>query len=141
MSGKLVSGVYAAVLTPRDANGQVNADAFGANLSFLLEKGIRGFAINGATGEYCLTRSDELAILLARALEICGDAARILCGVGSAGLTETLERCSIAAATGVHAVLLPMPHFFNYFTLILKLYFELLWMHVDVNLRRINLVK
>ena len=111
---KPVCGVYAAVLTPRDANGRVDAAAFDANLAFLLDRGIRGFAINGATGEYCLTRPEELSVLLERANAVAGDSARVLCGVGSAGLRDTLERCALAEAAGVHALLLPMPHFFPY---------------------------
>lgn len=111
---KQVSGVYAAVLTPRDAHGKIDEAGFGAILRFLLDKQIRGFAINGATGEYCLTSADELRRLLAIAQEVCDGRARILCGVGSADLQDTLERCAIAAEQCVQGLLLPMPYFFPY---------------------------
>ncbi len=111
---KEVSGVYAAVLTPRDANGRIDEAGFRAILRFLLEKQILGFAINGATGEYCLTSVDELRRLLGIAQEVCDGRARIVCGVGSSDLQGTLERCAVAAEQCAHGLLLPMPYFFPY---------------------------
>ena len=58
--GKLVQGVYAAAATPRHEDGTLDEAAFRGQLEFLMQRGIQGFAINGATGEFCLTTPEEL---------------------------------------------------------------------------------
>ncbi len=113
MKPKHVQGVYAAVLTPRSASGDVDVPAFTAILHFLAEKGIRSFAVNGATGEFCLTTPPQLELLLATVQTVCKDA-EVLCGVGAAGATQTRELAAIAERAGVHGLLLPMPYFFPY---------------------------
>ncbi len=113
MKLKHVQGVYAAVLTPRSARGDVDVAAFTAIIRFLAEKGVRRFAVNGATGEYCLTTPAQLELLLATVQTTCKDA-EVLCGVGAAGTAETCELAGIAERAGVHGLLLPMPYFFPY---------------------------
>src|ERR1039457_5771993 len=70
MSKKLVSGVYPAAITPRDSDGKLDERALRKELDFLIGRGIRGFAINGATGEYCLTTANELSAAVAAAAEV-----------------------------------------------------------------------
>jgi len=111
---KPVTGVYAAVCTPRDREGVLDPTALRRTLEFLMERGVRGFALNGATGEYCLSTPGELACLLEVAAETIAGRANFLCGVGAAGLDGVLRNGRVAAAAGAQAVLLPMPHFFPY---------------------------
>ncbi len=113
MKPKHVQGVYAAVLTPRAVNGDVDVPAFTAILHFLLGKGVRRFAVNGATGEFCLTTPAQLELLLATVQAACQDA-EVLCGVGAAGVAQTRELAVVAERACVHGLLLPMPYFFPY---------------------------
>ena len=113
MKPKHVQGVYAAVLTPRTVNGDVDVPAFSALLRFLLDKGVRRFAINGATGEFCLTTPTQLELLLQTLRATCQDA-EVLCGVGAAGMAQTRELAAVAERARVHGLLLPMPYFFPY---------------------------
>ncbi|MGD0778888.1 MAG: dihydrodipicolinate synthase family protein, partial [Candidatus Solibacter sp.] len=114
MTTKLVTGVYAAVATPRCADGSVNEASFGNSLKFLMERGIRGFAINGATGEFCLTTKGELRAILAVAAEVTRGRAEYLCGIGSAGIQGAIEKGFIAIEGGAKGLLMPMPYFFRY---------------------------
>jgi len=114
MSGKLIGGVLAAVGTPRDAKGRLDEAGFCHSLEHLMQKGIEGFAINGATGEYCLTSPEELARLVALAAGIVKGRADLICGIGSAGIHGFLNLGGIAVQAGAKALLLPMPHFFPY---------------------------
>lgn len=114
MTKKNVSRVSAALLTPRRPDGSVDVTALGRLVRFLLSKGISSFAVNGATGEFCLTMPDELGIMLATVKEAGGDAAQILCGIGAPGSARAVELASIAQEHGVVTLLLPMPHFFPY---------------------------
>jgi 4-hydroxy-tetrahydrodipicolinate synthase len=114
MTTKLVRGVSAAVLTPRLADGSVDTVSLRNLLEFLLDKGISSFALNGATGEFCITTPTQLRTLLNTAREVAGDAAEFLCGVGAPDTAGSIMFARIAQDAGVKAVLLPMPYFFPY---------------------------
>ena len=114
MSSKLVQGVYAAVLTPRRADDSIDQAALAGLIRFLMAKGIHSFAMNGATGEFCLTTPAQLQTILTTVQEASGGAAEILCGVGAPGVVGAKELAAIAQAAQVKALLLPMPCFFPY---------------------------
>ena len=110
----VVSGVNAAVPTPRRADGSVDEAALRRTVVFLAEHKVVGIAINGATGEFPLTTEAELSLILDVATDAADGRMDVICGVGAAGLSGVEERISIAAEAGVKALLLPMPYFFPY---------------------------
>ena len=114
MSEKAVSGVYAAVLTPRLSDDSVDVPSLRRLIEFLLAQGISSFALNGATGEFCLTTPAQLRLILSTVKDASKGKARLLCGVGAAGTTQAIELAAIAEEEGVTALLLPMPYFFPY---------------------------
>jgi 4-hydroxy-tetrahydrodipicolinate synthase len=114
MPTKQVSGVYAAVLTPRKQDDSVDTAALTTLIRFLIAKGISSFALNGATGEFCLTTPDHLRILLSTVQQASNGKAEILCGIGAPGTALAIELAAIAQQAKVKALLLPMPSFFPY---------------------------
>jgi dihydrodipicolinate synthase/N-acetylneuraminate lyase len=114
MGQPTIAGVYAAVLTPRHEDDSVDEPALRRLLEFLLQHGIQGVALNGATGEFCLTTPEDLRRLLTVANDVCAGKAEVLCGVGAAGTRLSIELAAIAEKHGVTALLLPMPYFFPY---------------------------
>jgi 4-hydroxy-tetrahydrodipicolinate synthase len=110
----LLDGVSAAVLTPRTDTDSVAEEQFRHNLYFLLARGIRSFALNGATGEFCLTSPAELERILANASPITNFDGQFVVGIGTPGYTTSVELGRMAADAGAKAVLLPMPYFFPY---------------------------
>ena len=114
MTEKLMTGVFAAVGTPRTASGAVDESGFADVLRFLMDRGIRGFVLNGATGEFCLTTNAELRALLAVAAEVTRGRAEYLCGIGSAGILGAVANGCAAIEGGAKGLLLPMPYFFRY---------------------------
>jgi 4-hydroxy-tetrahydrodipicolinate synthase len=113
MSDKFVHGLYAAVLTPRRPDDAVDESAFARVFAFLAGRGVTAYAINGATGEFCLTSPSDLRTALSVAQKSV-PGARVLCGIGAAGTAKSLELARIAAGEGAQALLLPMPYFFPY---------------------------
>jgi len=111
---KLTQGVYAAVLTPRLQDGANDVPALRALVRFLLAHGVSRYAINGATGEFCLTTPEQLREVLQVVREESGSSAKVLCGVGGAGLTQVVELERVAEQAKVQGLLLPMPYFFPY---------------------------
>jgi dihydrodipicolinate synthase/N-acetylneuraminate lyase len=110
----LLDGVSAAVLTPRTDTDAVAEVQFRHNLYFLLARGIRSFALNGATGEFCLTSPAQLERILANASPITDFDGQFVVGIGTPGYTTSVELGRMAADAGAKAVLLPMPYFFPY---------------------------
>ena len=114
MAEAQIEGVIAAVLTPRNVDDALDAAAMTRLIEFLMQHRIFSFAVNGATGEFCLTRPDQLRAALSTVRSVAGGHATILCGVGAAGIAQTIELSHIAEDEGAAALLLPMPYFFPY---------------------------
>lgn len=111
---KLIQGTYAAAVTPRTSEGALDIPALRTWLRFLLSAGIRGFALNGATGEFPLITASEVQQLLETASEELKGKAEFLVGVGTAGTTRSIELGKLAVQAGAQGLLLPMPSFFPY---------------------------
>lgn len=106
-------GVYAALLTPRSATGELAITSYRKQLSELGKTALTGYAINGATGEFTLSSDADLE-LLTRTTRSDAPTAQILCGIGAADVFLTIRKGRIAQAAGADAALLPMPCFFPY---------------------------
>jgi 4-hydroxy-tetrahydrodipicolinate synthase len=114
MNNSLIRGLHAAVLTPRDSQGKLDESALARQLEFLLTNRVCKFLFNGATGEYCLSTSTDVNRCLQIARAILPTEASFLCGIGAAGLHETLALCTVAVEGGATGLLLPAPYFFPY---------------------------
>ena len=59
MAHRMVEGLYAAVLVPRDSGGRLDERGFRRTVEFLVDRSVNRLVVNGATGEYCLTPAEE----------------------------------------------------------------------------------
>lgn len=109
-----VTGVFAAVLTPRNTGGDIDSKALEHSLEFLISKGIEGFALNGATGEFCITTPQELETILQVTANVTRGKASFIAGIGAASERTAVQLGKIASRSGAAALLLPMPYFFPY---------------------------
>jgi 4-hydroxy-tetrahydrodipicolinate synthase len=114
MSNVEVSGVFAALPTPRNAEGSIDVPALCKLVHFLTRSGISSFAVNGATGEFCLTSPEELHTMLSTIRAAGGGKARMLCCVGAASAKQSIELARVSESEEAEALLLPMPYFFPY---------------------------
>ena len=106
-------GVYAALLSPRASNGELDTTSFRQQVIELNRFGLRGYAINGATGEFTIVSDTDVDELVCVARQEAPEA-EILCGIGAGDLRLTVRRARVAQLAGAHAALLPMPNFFPY---------------------------
>lgn len=106
-------GVYAALLSPRASDGDLDATSFQQQVIELNRFSLRGYAINGATGEFTISSDEDIDVLVRTARQEAPQA-EILCGIGAGDLRLTVRRAGIAQLAGAHGVLLPMPSFFPY---------------------------
>ncbi len=110
----MISGVCAAVLSPRNGDDTIDVAALRILLGFLISKGIRAFAVNGATGEYCLNNPTTLRTLIKEVRLVAGNDAQILCGIGAASEHAAVSLATVAEEEEVTGLLLPPPFFFPY---------------------------
>jgi Dihydrodipicolinate synthase/N-acetylneuraminate lyase len=105
--------VYAALLSPRAIDGELDKTSFRQQVIELNRFSLRGYAINGATGEFTIVSDTDVDVLVRVARQEAPEA-EILCGIGAGDLRLTVRRAHVAQLAGAHAALLPMPNFFPY---------------------------
>lgn len=106
-------GIFGPVVTPFDANGDVDDAAFAANIRVHLAAGLHGIVVAGSTGEAAYLGQDELLRLvdLARR-EIRGDRLLIV-GTGTESTRGVIARNRAVAERGADAVLVLAPHYYG----------------------------
>lgn len=112
----IFSGVYAALLTPRGDSGEILWPVFEENAAFLLNAGVDGLCVNGATGEYPMATDEERVEAARRARALAGSTALVFSAIGGASLDQVKELGAQAQDAGCDGVLIPGPHFFKYAT-------------------------
>ena len=114
MAHHRIDGLFAAVATPVQEDGRVDFHTFDRLVDFLVEAGVSGICIAGATGEYPhFETADRTAIVRRAAGRLPRDRA-LLVGIGAPSMRQVVELGEEAMAAGSRAVLLPMPMFFRY---------------------------
>lgn len=123
-AAKPVEGVWAALLIPRTASGELDSKALAREVNFLRNKGLSHVVLNGATGEYIRTSREDFRRALAVVKESTGKEGEFLCGIGAADFSSSVTLGRWAFEAGAHAVLLPAPYFFPYSQEDLQYYFR-----------------
>jgi 4-hydroxy-tetrahydrodipicolinate synthase len=109
-----LEGLFAAVATPIDNDGQFDGPTFDRLVDFLLAAGVDGICIGGATGEYPHFELFERIAVIRRAAQRLPADRALLVGIGSSSVRRTLTLGEAAMSAGARALLLPMPMFFRY---------------------------
>lgn len=107
-----VRGIYAASITPRGKNGDIDFGAAFELLDFLAKGGADGVALFTGAGEYAAIPIGERSRLTYLAVK--RSRIPVLVGVGSATLDQSVQLAREARGAGAAAVLLPPPYFYHY---------------------------
>jgi len=113
MKNALYGGVNAAVLTPMRADLSVDLDRMAAHCRWLLANGCNGLAILGTTGEANSLGVSERIAVIEGLVERGIPGARLLPGVGTPALTDTVLLARRAAELGCRGVLILPPFFYK----------------------------
>lgn len=112
MAGMLSLGaVLTAIVTPFDAHGQVNEEAFVALMHHLAEHGSEGFAVCGTTGEAATLNDEEHLGLIELALRERPAGTSIVAGTGSNDTAHAVKLTERASELGVDATLSVTPYY------------------------------
>jgi 4-hydroxy-tetrahydrodipicolinate synthase len=113
-AANLLNGVFAAIPTPTGDNGQIDYSTLERLVEFVLDAGIQGVCVGGATGEYPHFESSERKAIVRRVASILPDDRVLLVGIGGPSVRHVVELGRTAMECGSRALLLPMPMFFRY---------------------------
>src|ERR1035437_10054914 len=99
-----LKGVMPALVTPFDADGEIDEAAFRAEVRFMLGKRVHGVCVGGSTGEGHPLEKDELRRLTAAAMEEVQGRVPVMAGIISNSPRDVIARARAVADLGVEAV-------------------------------------
>lgn len=105
------SGPMPATTTPFTSEGQIDEDAFVANLTRLFDAGATGMVVAGCTGEFWALSMAERARLAKLAVEVCKGRGPAIVGTGAIGEEEVIDQIFAAKDAGADGVLVMPPYF------------------------------
>lgn len=109
-----IEGLFAAVVTPVHEDGRLDLATFDRIVDFLVERGVSGICIAGATGEYPHFETADRKTVIRRAAGRVPAGCELLVGIGAPSMRHVVELGRAAIDAGSRALLLPMPMFFRY---------------------------
>lgn len=106
-----LNGIFPALVTPFDANGNVDFRTLEKLLEFQLSRGVHGFVPLGSTGEYYAMSDAERADVLRCVKEVVGDRALLIAGTNSGSTRHVIAHTETAKKLGYDTVLLAPPYY------------------------------
>jgi 4-hydroxy-tetrahydrodipicolinate synthase len=106
----MIGGILTAMVTPFDADGRLNEEAFVDLLHHLLENGSDGVVVAGTTGEGATMADAEKLRLFELAVAEAGDAT-VIAGTGSNDTAHSIELTERAGELGVDGMLVVTPYY------------------------------
>jgi 4-hydroxy-tetrahydrodipicolinate synthase len=103
--------VLTAIVTPFDARGQVNDEAFVALMRHLADNGSDGFVVAGTTGEASTLTDEEQLALIGLAVAERPPGKTIVAGTGTNDTRHAVHLTGRASELGVDAVLSVTPYY------------------------------
>jgi 4-hydroxy-tetrahydrodipicolinate synthase len=108
-----VKGVIAAIVTPFDANGQVNPPAIETIVEYLVSGGVHAIMTTGGTGEFPMMLREERKYVTQLIAEQVNKRVPVIAGTASCSTQETLLLMEDAAEAGADAAIVVAPFYFK----------------------------
>jgi 4-hydroxy-tetrahydrodipicolinate synthase len=108
---KSLGTILTAIVTPFDAQGRVNEEAFVALMGHLAENGSDGFVVAGTTGEASTLTDEEQLGLIDLAVKERPSGTTIIAGTGTNDTREAVYLTERATALGADAMLSVTPYY------------------------------
>ncbi|WP_291313779.1 4-hydroxy-tetrahydrodipicolinate synthase [Corynebacterium sp. UBA2622] len=103
--------VSVAMVTPFDANGELDLDAGRKLAAHLVENGVDSLVLAGTTGESPTTTPGEKIALLKAVRDELGDRAVIIAGAGTNNTRSTVDMAVASKEAGADALLVVTPYY------------------------------
>lgn len=109
MDKALLEGVWTALLTPFDVNGEIDFQAVGKLVDYVIDSGVSGLVVSGTTGEFCECSGEERAALAQLVSQVNVGRVPLIVGVTGGSYGETLQNIAEAERAGADALLVLPP--------------------------------
>lgn len=108
-----LEGIYPALTTPFDANGDLRLDELSENVARYNEFAFKGYVVNGSTAESVFLSRAEAERILATARETAAPGRVLIAGTGVDSTAETISRTQMAAKLGYDCALVKTPYYYK----------------------------
>lgn len=106
-----IHGSICALVTPFDAAGELDLDAFTRLIEYQLDGGTQALVVAGSTGEAHMLTGEEFARALGHAIRVVRGRVPVVAGCGTAATASTIAACRRVAALGADAALVVTPYY------------------------------
>ncbi|MDZ7780510.1 MAG: 4-hydroxy-tetrahydrodipicolinate synthase [Gemmatimonadota bacterium] len=104
-------GVGVALVTPFDADGELDLDAFAAHAERMIEGGVDYLVPCGTTGESATMRDSEQVEVIRAAVRVSNGRVPVLAGAGANATSEAVARTRGATEAGADGILSVAPYY------------------------------
>ena len=111
MSNTIFKGIATALITPFNADGSVDFDAYGRIIDWQIDSGIDALVSCGTTGENPTLSDEEHRAVLKYAVERTAGRVPLIAGTGSNDTQHAIEMTKYACSIGADAVLVVTPYY------------------------------
>ncbi|KKO88764.1 dihydrodipicolinate synthase [Sphingobacterium sp. Ag1] len=102
-------GIYPAMLSPFDENGNLDFDMFGKNIEAQLDGGVHGLIIAGSLGEASVLSTEEKYDLLTYALKLVGGRVPVLLNIAENTTAAAIKVAQTSEELGADGLMLLPP--------------------------------
>jgi 4-hydroxy-2-oxoglutarate aldolase len=113
MAAARLEGIFAPIATLFDSDGELDLDAYAANLDWYCSSPLDGMVVMGSNGEFALLSDDEKLRLIDGAVSAVSGRKLVLAGTGSESTRGTIRMTRAAAEMGVDYALVVTPHYYR----------------------------
>ncbi len=111
MGFPIFEGIMTPIVTPFDSRGEMDFDALGQHIDFLVANGVSWLIPGGSTGEYYAMTLEERKRQLAFVVERAKGRVRLAAGTNSARPADTLELNAYVKDLGYEAIMMASPFY------------------------------
>jgi 4-hydroxy-tetrahydrodipicolinate synthase len=102
-------GIYPAMLSPFDENGNLDFDMFGKNIEAQLDGGVHGLIIAGSLGEASVLSTEEKYDLLTYALKVVAGRVPVLLNIAENTTAAAIKVAQTSEELGADGLMLLPP--------------------------------
>ncbi len=111
MKNTVFTGAATAIITPMNAQGGVDFEAFGRLLDWQIAEGIDAIVATGTTGEAATLTDEEHKAVIRFAVERVAGRVPVIAGTGSNDTAYAVELTKFACEAGADAILVCTPYY------------------------------
>ena len=104
-------GLYTALITPFDKQGNLDEQGFRENIQYQLDNQVNGLVVLGTTGESPTLAEQETKRIIEIAREEIKNQTPLIVGTGSYSTKQTVEKTCVAEEFGADGVLVITPYY------------------------------